>query len=84
MLARPRFLKQINDLYPTLQFDGSKYFPVTYWRRVCLASGASDGCVIAARVTKPATETDTTSMPPVRAKTKPNCYNLQFIQGVAE
>lgn len=49
----------------TLQFPGRRYFPVTYCSSVCFASGASAGWVMAARVTSPATLTDTTSMPPV-------------------
>ena len=49
----------------TLQFPGRRYFPVTYCNSVCFASGASAGWVMAARVTSPATLTDTTSMPPV-------------------
>jgi hypothetical protein len=49
----------------TRQLLGQRYFPVTYWRSECLASGARAGCVIAARVTSPATDTETTSMPPV-------------------
>lgn len=48
----------------TLQLAGSKYFPVTYCSKECRASGASDGWVIAANVTRPATETDTTNIPP--------------------
>lgn len=56
----------------TLQFEGIRYFPVTYCNKVCLASGARDGCVIAASVTNPATETDTTSMPPRMKEKNPH------------
>ena len=48
----------------TRQLLGRRYLPVTYWRSECLASGARAGCVIAARVTSPATDTETTSIPP--------------------
>lgn len=48
----------------TLQLAGSRYFPVTYCSSECLASGANDGWVIAANVTSPATDTETTSIPP--------------------
>lgn len=48
----------------TLQLGGCRYFPVTYCSSECLASGASEGCVMAASVTSPHTDTDTTSMPP--------------------
>lgn len=62
----------LGNYYLTLQFDGKRYFPVTYWSRECLASGARQGCVMAARVTSPATETDTTSMPPTNHMRRPN------------
>lgn len=48
----------------TLQLEGSKYFPVTYCSKECFASGAKEGWVMAASVTNPATDTDTTNMPP--------------------
>lgn len=50
----------------TLQFEGRRYLPVTYCIRECFASGAKDGWVMAAKVTNPAIEIDTTSMPPTK------------------
>lgn len=51
--------------HATVQFAGNKYFPVTYCSSELRASGAKDGCVIAANVTRPATETVTTNTPPI-------------------
>lgn len=62
--------------YLTLQLEGNKYFPVTYCKRECFASGARDGCVMAASVTNPATDTDTTSIPPAN-KSKINQRKYQ-------
>lgn len=63
---RNRQIYMLNILHnsSTLQLGGCRYFPVTYCSRECLASGASDGCVMAANVTRPHTDMDTTSIPP--------------------
>lgn len=58
----------------TLQLDGCRYFPVTYWSKECLASGAKEGWVMAANVTSPQTETDTTNMPPETINNQPLHY----------
>ena len=74
----------------TLQLGGCRYLPVTYCSRECLASGASDGCVMAASVTSPHTEIDTTSMPPGMILFKKNIFiiinsgnNVHSLNGVA-
>lgn len=54
----------VNSFKRTLQLGGWRYFPVTYCSSECLASGARAGCVMAAKVTNPATDIDTTSIPP--------------------
>lgn len=56
----------------TVQLVGCKYFPVTYCNNECFASGAKDGCVIAASVTNPATLTETTNIPPENKNNKTN------------